>query len=56
MEEINKLGSNLADAEETQIQQRSLERLKSVCYDMEDVLDEWVTALFKSQIDVDWNS
>ncbi|GKV07203.1 hypothetical protein SLEP1_g19001 [Rubroshorea leprosula] len=60
--EINKLSSNLEsiqtllqDVEERQIKDRSirnwLTKLKDVCYDMEDVLDEWNTALLKFEID-----
>ncbi|GKV50593.1 hypothetical protein SLEP1_g57296 [Rubroshorea leprosula] len=60
--EINKLSSNLEsieallqDADERQIKDRSirswLTKLKDVCYDMEDVLDEWNTALLKFEVD-----
>lgn len=60
--EVNTFKSNLGsihalldDAEERQINQRSikiwLDRLKDVCYNMEDVLDEWNTALLKLQVD-----
>ncbi|GLT37651.1 hypothetical protein SLA2020_119550 [Shorea laevis] len=59
--EIKRLESNLSihglldDAEERQMKGRSikiwLESLREVCYDMEDVLDEWNTALLKLQLD-----
>ncbi|GKV33012.1 hypothetical protein SLEP1_g41569 [Rubroshorea leprosula] len=60
--EIKRLKGNLEsihalldDAEERQMKERSikiwLESLKEVCYDMEDVLDEWNTALLKLQLD-----
>ncbi|XWS30446.1 hypothetical protein CRYUN_Cryun24cG0118500 [Craigia yunnanensis] len=60
--EVEKLQSNLKaiqcvleDAEEKQIRDRSvrlwIERLKEVGYDMEDVLDEWKTAILKLKID-----
>ncbi|XWS30461.1 hypothetical protein CRYUN_Cryun24cG0119700 [Craigia yunnanensis] len=60
--EVNKLESNLKaiqcvleDAEEKQIVQKSIklwiERLKEVAYDMDDVLDEWNTAILKLKID-----
>ncbi|XVE67681.1 hypothetical protein DITRI_Ditri09bG0007900 [Diplodiscus trichospermus] len=60
--ELGKLESNfkaihcvLEDAEEKQIVQKSvklwLERLKEVSYGMEDVLDEWETAIIKLNID-----
>ncbi|GLT37662.1 hypothetical protein SLA2020_119660 [Shorea laevis] len=60
--EIKSLESNfksihalLDDAEEKQMKDESikiwLERLKEVCYDIEDVLDEWNTAPLKLQLD-----
>ncbi|GLT37650.1 hypothetical protein SLA2020_119540 [Shorea laevis] len=59
--EIKRLESNLKSihalldgAEERQMKERSikiwLESLREVCYDMEDVLDEWNTALLKLQL------
>ncbi|XP_022775512.1 putative disease resistance protein RGA3 [Durio zibethinus] len=60
--EVEKLESNfkaihdaLEDAEEKQIVEKDvkgwLDKLKEVSYDMEDVLDEWSTALSKLQTD-----
>ena len=47
----------LEDAEQKQIAQKSIkfwiERLKEVAYDMEDVLDEWNTAILKLKIGVE---
>ncbi|GKV33020.1 hypothetical protein SLEP1_g41576 [Rubroshorea leprosula] len=59
--EIKRLENNLEsiqalldDAEERQMKEKNitiwLGRLKEVCYDMEDVLDEWNTALLKLQV------
>ncbi|KAI5555962.1 hypothetical protein BDE02_18G003100 [Populus trichocarpa] len=61
--EVKKLTSNfqaiqdvLADAEERQLKDGSIKRwidqLKGVSYDMDDVLDEWGTAIAKSQMKV----
>nr|XP_034928282.1 putative disease resistance protein RGA3 [Populus alba] len=61
--EVKKLTSNfqaiqavLADAEERQLKdgsiQRWIDQLKGVSYDMDDVLDEWGTAIAKSQMKV----
>ncbi|GLT32442.1 hypothetical protein SLA2020_071100 [Shorea laevis] len=61
-EEIRRLKSNLEsihalldDAEEREMKERSikiwLESLKEVCYDMEDVLDDWNIGLLKLQLD-----
>ncbi|KAF9661949.1 hypothetical protein SADUNF_Sadunf18G0002300 [Salix dunnii] len=58
--EVRKLESNfqaiqavLADAEQRQLKEGSIKRwmgqLKDVSYDMDDVLDEWSTAIAKSQ-------
>ncbi|XVF60184.1 hypothetical protein PTKIN_Ptkin08bG0024200 [Pterospermum kingtungense] len=45
----------LEDAEERQFEEKSVERwlsrLKEVAYDMEDVVDEWKTAVLKLEID-----
>ena len=60
--EVNKLESNLKaiqcvleDAEEKRIVQKSvklcIERLKEVAYHMDDVLDEWNTAILKLKIE-----
>ncbi|KAF9660614.1 hypothetical protein SADUNF_SadunfUnG0007700 [Salix dunnii] len=61
--EVRKLESNfqaiqavLADAEQRQLKEESIKRwmgqLKDVSYDMDDVLDEWSTAIAKSQTKV----
>ncbi|KAF9660618.1 hypothetical protein SADUNF_SadunfUnG0008100 [Salix dunnii] len=61
--EVRKLESNfqaiqavLADAEQRQLKEESIKRwidqLKDVSYDMDDVLDEWSTAIAKSQMKV----
>ncbi|KAF9660612.1 hypothetical protein SADUNF_SadunfUnG0007500 [Salix dunnii] len=61
--EVQKLESNfraiqavLADAEQMQLKEESIKRwmgqLKDVSYDMDDVLDEWRTAIAKSQMKV----
>ncbi|KAK2654718.1 hypothetical protein Ddye_014574 [Dipteronia dyeriana] len=58
--EINKLTSNfeaiqdvLHDAEQKQVKERAvrgwLDKLKDASYDMDDVLDEWNTAILKLQ-------
>ncbi|XP_050234867.1 putative disease resistance protein RGA3 [Mercurialis annua] len=60
--ELEKLKSNLmairgvlADAEERQLKEIAvkqwLDKLNAVSYDMDDVLDEWSTAIFKSQVE-----
>ncbi|GKV51305.1 hypothetical protein SLEP1_g57974 [Rubroshorea leprosula] len=53
-ENLESIQALLDDAEERQMKDKSikiwLERLKEVSYDMEDVLDEWNTALLKSQL------
>ncbi|KAG5225112.1 disease resistance NBS-LRR family protein [Salix suchowensis] len=62
-DEVRKLESNfqaiqdvLADAEQRQLKEGSIKRwmgqLKNVSYDMDDVLDEWSTAIAKSQMKV----
>ncbi|KAB5513783.1 hypothetical protein DKX38_027689 [Salix brachista] len=62
-DEVPKLESNfqaiqdvLADAEQRQLKEGSIKRwmdqLKHVSYDMDDVLDEWSTAIAKSQMKV----
>uniref|UniRef100_A0A6N2KC40 AAA+ ATPase domain-containing protein n=1 Tax=Salix viminalis TaxID=40686 RepID=A0A6N2KC40_SALVM len=64
--EVRKLESNfqaiqavLADAEQRQLKEGSIKRwmdqLKNVSYDMDDVLDEWSTAIAKSQTKVKKN-
>ena len=61
--EVEKLASNFraiqavfADAEERQLKDQLvkhwLDQLKDISYDMDDVLDEWGTAIAKSQIKV----
>ncbi|KAB5513718.1 hypothetical protein DKX38_027624 [Salix brachista] len=61
--EVRKLESNfqaiqavLADAEQRRLKEESIKRwmgqLKDVSYDMDDVLDEWSTAIAKSQMKV----
>ncbi|KAF9661959.1 hypothetical protein SADUNF_Sadunf18G0003600 [Salix dunnii] len=61
--EVQKLESNfqaiqavLADAEQRQLKEESIKhwmgQLKDVSYDMDDVLDEWSTAIAKSQMKV----
>ncbi|KAB5513654.1 hypothetical protein DKX38_027560 [Salix brachista] len=61
--EVRKLESNfqaiqavLVDAEQRQLKEESIKRwmgqLKDVSYDMDDVLDEWSTAIAKSQMKV----
>lgn len=60
--QVEKLTSNLQamqtvleDAEKRQIREASvkrwLDKLKGMSYEMEDLLDEWSTAILKSQID-----
>lgn len=60
--QVEKLTSNLQamqtvleDAEKRQIKEASvkrwLDKLKGMSYEMEDLLDEWSTAILKSQID-----
>ncbi|XVE51986.1 hypothetical protein DITRI_Ditri02bG0083700 [Diplodiscus trichospermus] len=61
-EEIEKLSSTfrtiqavLVDAEKRQVKEQAvkvwLDKLQHVAYDIEDVLDDWSTAILKSQID-----
>ncbi|XP_044496549.1 putative disease resistance protein RGA1 [Mangifera indica] len=61
-EEVDKLTNNLRaiqavlfDAEQKQMKEEAvrvwLHRLKDVCYEVEDVLDEWNTAILKLQIE-----
>ncbi|KAH9665343.1 hypothetical protein KPL70_020310 [Citrus sinensis] len=60
--EVKRLVSNfqasqafLADAEQRQVKEEAvrlwLDQLKDACYDMEDVLDEWITTRLKLQIE-----
>uniref|UniRef100_A0A2N9G4V1 NB-ARC domain-containing protein n=1 Tax=Fagus sylvatica TaxID=28930 RepID=A0A2N9G4V1_FAGSY len=60
-EQVQKLATNfqiiqvvLNDAEKRQVKEKPvklwLDKLKDVAYDVEDVLDEWNTAIFKSEI------
>ncbi|KAL9459559.1 hypothetical protein AB3S75_002876 [Citrus x aurantiifolia] len=60
--QVKKLASNLRaiqavlnDAEQRQVKEKSvrlwLDQLKEASYDMEDVLDEWITARLKLRID-----
>uniref|UniRef100_A0A2N9GQ19 Rx N-terminal domain-containing protein n=1 Tax=Fagus sylvatica TaxID=28930 RepID=A0A2N9GQ19_FAGSY len=60
-EEVQKLESNLqtvkavlSDAEKRQVTDETvklwLEKLKDTCYEMDDVVDEWNTAMIKSEI------
>ncbi|KAJ4717956.1 NB-ARC domain-containing disease resistance protein [Melia azedarach] len=60
--EVEKLSSNfraiqavLEDAETRQVKEKAvrdwLEKLKGVCYDIDDVLDEWKTSFLKLQIE-----
>ncbi|XVF86757.1 hypothetical protein PTKIN_Ptkin18bG0068400 [Pterospermum kingtungense] len=63
-EEVAKIGSTLqtiqavlVDAEKRQLREQAvklwLDKLQNVAYDIEDVLDEWNTAILKSQIQSD---
>ncbi|XVF86765.1 hypothetical protein PTKIN_Ptkin18bG0069100 [Pterospermum kingtungense] len=63
-EEVEKLSSTfqtiqavLVDAEKRQVKEQAvkvwLDKLQNVAYDIQDVLDEWNTAILKSQIDTD---